>query len=308
LSLSSNTTSPFITFPAIVGHRGCLYDALENSRDGFQKCIVMGCDGVELDVFALKCGTLVVFHGGGTDQNPGLLDDYVVGDFPRGSGILDYTYQEILQHDWTFNVDQDEFPCPTDSILRGKIPTLAHVLQDVKDSSSDMHVTIELKGGHHLPERVSQLVDDLNMVHQTSCSSFNMEHLAKVRSLRPERDDKGQYFYKTGALFNNPCDSNAMLAKARAVGANEIHLRYDTCTRGLIDTIHQQGFGSMAWFRGPVGMGYDSTHKYLDVGNEDESMYLLVLQTGVQRMCVNKPDVLLGLREKLLCRAKSNVA
>jgi glycerophosphoryl diester phosphodiesterase len=319
-STSTTSISPGIPFPAVIGHRGCLYDELENTRQGFQKCIAMGCGGVELDVFALKCGTLIVFHGSGTDQNPGLLDDYMkniaTGDdlslllFPRGSRIMDYTYQEILQYDWTFNVNHDEFPCPKESILQGKIPTLEQVLQDIKDSSSSnlLHVTMELKGGHQLPERVLQLVDDMNMANQTSCSSFNMEFLVKVRSLRPQQhgNDSGPYCYKTGILFNDPCDVNVMLAKAREVGANEIHLRYDTCTKGLIDRIHQQGFGSMAWFRGPVGMRYDSTYKYLDVGNEDESMYHAVLQTGVQQMCVNKPDVLLGLREKLLSHAQTN--
>ena len=59
----------------------------------------------------------------------------------------------------------------------------------------------------------------------------------------------------------------------------------------------------MAWFRGPIGMANDCMERFLDVGNEDESMYDALLRTGVQQMCVNKPDVLLGLREKL---AKKN--
>jgi glycerophosphoryl diester phosphodiesterase len=287
------------SFPAVVGHRGCLYDALENTREGFQKCMAMGCDAVELDVFALKCGTLVVFHGTGTDENPGLLDKCLVGNFPLGKSILDYTYKEILQQDWKFKVDHAKFPCPTDSIARGSIPTLTQVLQDVKDASSNMHVTMELKGGYNVPERVLELVDDLNMVHQTSCSSFNMAYLERVRALRTERDDQGRHIYKTGALFNDILDVNSIFTKAHAVGANEIHLRYDTCTKGLVNEIHRQGFGSMAWFQGPERMEMDSKCKYLDVGNEDESMYQLVLRTGVQRMCVNRPSVLLGLREKL---------
>ena len=40
---------------------------------GFQKCAEMGADAVELDVFLLKCGNLIVFHGAGSDKNPGQL-------------------------------------------------------------------------------------------------------------------------------------------------------------------------------------------------------------------------------------------
>lgn len=60
----------------VVGHRGSLYAALENTSRSFINAAEVGADAVELDVFLLKCGTLVVFHGTGTDEKPGLLDLY----------------------------------------------------------------------------------------------------------------------------------------------------------------------------------------------------------------------------------------
>jgi hypothetical protein len=60
----------------VVGHRGSLYTALENTSRSFLHAAELGADTVELDVFLLKCGTLVVFHGTGSDQSPGLLDKY----------------------------------------------------------------------------------------------------------------------------------------------------------------------------------------------------------------------------------------
>jgi len=60
----------------VVGHRGVLYDEPENSVEGFLASARIGCDAVELDVFLLKCNTLIVFHGDGSDQSPGWLDDY----------------------------------------------------------------------------------------------------------------------------------------------------------------------------------------------------------------------------------------
>lgn len=60
----------------IIGHRGSPYTALENTARSFVHAALAGAHGVELDVFLLKCGTLVVFHGTGTDENPGLLKSY----------------------------------------------------------------------------------------------------------------------------------------------------------------------------------------------------------------------------------------
>jgi glycerophosphoryl diester phosphodiesterase len=42
-------------------------------------------------------------------------------------------------------------------------------------------------------------------------------------------------------------------------------------------------------------MRRDVENKYLDVGNEDETMYATLLETGVRQMCVNRPDVLLNM-------------
>ena len=56
--------------------RGFLYCEPENSIEGFSAAEEVGCDAVELDVFLLKDGNLVVFHGEGTDENPGWLNSY----------------------------------------------------------------------------------------------------------------------------------------------------------------------------------------------------------------------------------------
>merc|ERR1712060_518633 len=59
--------------PLVIGHRGAPYKEPENTLSSFSRAIELGCDGVELDVFLLKCGTLAVFHGDGSDEHPGGL-------------------------------------------------------------------------------------------------------------------------------------------------------------------------------------------------------------------------------------------
>jgi glycerophosphoryl diester phosphodiesterase len=278
---------------------------LENTREGFQYCASIGCDAVELDVFELKCGTIVVFHGSGSDENPGQLLEYCNID----GSILDLTYEQV-QKSLTFNPDHPEFKCPTDKILNARIPTLEEVLLDNKQQLQSQarlkQIKIELKGGPSIVEKTLQLIDTHDMVDQTAISSFNMEYLKLVRQLKPEKcPTSGNYRYKTGALFNDEYTNCIEIAKQ--VGANEIHLRYDTCTVDLINQIHDSGFGSMAWFRGPVGMEDDCTNKYYDVGNEDETMYETLLGTGVQEMCINRPDVLVRLRERLRQREEQQI-
>jgi glycerophosphoryl diester phosphodiesterase len=279
--------------PRVVGHRGALYDELENTREGFMRCADLGCDAVELDVFLLKDETLVVFHGGGSDENPGDLLDYCGVE----GNILDLTYEQT--QGLGFNPKFKEFPCPEDKIKRGRIPTLEQVLLDLKPTKT--HIKIELKGPG-VVEPVLDLVDRLGMVDQCEFSSFEHDRIKLVRELRPEKGPDGRYVYKTGALFEDIPED--FVARAVAVGASEVHLRYDYCTVERIGAIHAANMDSMCWFRGPIGMQSDTTTKYLDIGNEDESCYQTLIDTGVMQLCVNRPDVLIGLLKKQQAEAR----
>jgi len=194
-----------------------------------------------------------------------------------------------------------EFGCGKEYMMSNEaleemyIPTLEEVLKDAKESG--IKVKIELKGpGTAIP--AVELVDNLNMVNQCEFSSFDHSQIHQVRELKPEVTEDGTHVYRTGALFASHVPDD-FIDVALSVGASEVHLKYDTCTTDRIESIHDAGMGSMAWFRGPIGMLEDVSEKYFDVGNEDEEMYKVVMATGVQSMCINKPDVLLKLIEKL---------
>jgi len=275
--------------PKVVGHRGAMYDALENTREGFLRCADLGCHAVELDVFLVKDGTLVVFHGGGTDQNPGDLSEYILDR--DGVSILDLeTYQDCLE--LKFDPSFAEFPCPAAQIVSGRIPTLEQVLLDLKGTGID--VKIELKGpGTVVP--VLELVERLDMVDRCQYSSFDHSMLAELRRMRPQVDEStGKYVYKTGALFDDVPDD--YLERALMVGASEIHLRYDTTTKSRVQQIRNAGLTSMAWFRGPRGMASDLAEKYHDVGFEENvDCYRALIETGVDEVCVNRPDILISM-------------
>ena len=46
----------------VVGHRGAMGHALENTIESVKKAIELNVDGIEIDVFKSKTGELVVYH------------------------------------------------------------------------------------------------------------------------------------------------------------------------------------------------------------------------------------------------------
>ena len=69
----------------------------------------------------------------------------------------------------------------------------------------------------------------------------------------------------------------------------------------------------MGWMRGPMGMKHDILNKYNDynntgssssqceddVGEENTKLYEILIQTGVQSLCINKPNLLIDMRSKI---------
>ena len=288
LGLARNTMSQYYyrylpPFPAIVGHRGALYAQLENTRESFRQCASWGCEAVELDVFVLQDGNVIVFHGGGTDENPGDLTEYCLNQERVGILDLDYPTASKLQ----FNPNFAEFACCVDKITQGRIPLLSQVLEDLRGTRT--RVKIELKHPGTV-QPVLDVVEQAGMVHQCSYSSFNHQLLQELRRLRPSKLD-----YPTGALFNHPVP-DSYIEQALECGATEVHLRYDTCTLERVQDIRWAGLRSMAWMRGPRGMAADIADRFWDVGNEDAACYAALWETGVDEICINKPDVAIALR------------
>lgn len=288
LSSSMKDVAPGQQRQLVVGHRGAIYEALENTRESFAACRAMKCPAVELDVFVLEDGTVVVFHGGGDDDSPGDLSEYCLKE--DGRGILDCkTFAETQT--LKFNPEFAEFPCPRHFIETAKIPTLEQVLLDCK--GCPIEVKIELKGPGTV-QPVLDLVERLQMTDQCSYSSFDHDRLQELRQLRSDTTK-----YPTAALFDKvtlPAEDERLIEAARRCGATAVHLQYDTCTVKRVRAIRDAGMTSMAWWRGPRGMKEDLSELYGDMGtDEGEPCYQAVLDTGVDELCVNKPNVLLKM-------------
>jgi len=146
--------------------------------------------------------------------------------------------------------------------------------------------------GPNTAEPVIALVKKMDMVDQCHYSSFEHSRIKRIREIHPELNPDGTHVYKTGCLFDElPLNFVDIASEA---GASEVHLKYSTCTPEKIQAIHDAGMDSLVWMRGPIGMISDSKN-YVDVGNEDASMYRIIMATGVRTLCVNRPDRLIDI-------------
>ncbi|CAB9520693.1 Glycerophosphoryl diester phosphodiesterase family [Seminavis robusta] len=268
----------------ILGHRGALFEGVENTLEAFQSCCELeGCDGVELDVFKLKDESLVVFHGTGGDETPGLLKEYCESETPAES-ILDLNFHQVQKLE--FVEESEHLMASQEMTKRARIPTLRQVLELFRQYP-DKSVTIELKGeGTEQP--TVELVEDLQMTDQVVLSSFKHARVQQVKQLNPS--------LRTAAIFKGQVPSDYLQLASNAQ-ADEVHLRYDTCSVERVQEAQQEGFHVMAWFRGPKAMKQDVSDTYVDAVSET-TVYDMVLQTGVNAICCNRPHEAVDLVQK----------
>ena len=265
----------------ILGHRGALFEGVENTLEAFRSCCELeGCHGVELDVFQLKDGSLVVFHGTGGDETPGLLKEYCECDSDVES-ILDLTLGQVQA--LAFVRESEHLMASEEVTKKARIPTLQQVLE-LFSEYPDKRVTIELKGAGTVEPTV-RLVEELQMTPQVVLSSFKHDRVRQVKQLNPS--------IRTAAIFKASVPTN-FLQVAQQAHADEVHLRYDTCSVERVQAAHQRGFKVMAWFRGPKAMKQDVVKTYVDAVSET-TVYKMVLQTGVDAICCNRPHAAVEL-------------
>lgn len=105
--------------PKMYGHRGSIYEEPENTIQSFQRAVDHGVEGVELDVFLLKCGKVAVFHGDGGDKLPGGLKGYCGVD----GSILNLTANEAKELEF----QGEAHVCPEEKLDDAEIPMLEEV-------------------------------------------------------------------------------------------------------------------------------------------------------------------------------------
>ncbi|CAM4134262.1 glycerophosphodiester phosphodiesterase [Zobellia nedashkovskayae] len=147
--------------PLVIGHRGAMGHETENTIASIEKAMELSVDMLEIDVFKIKSGEIVVFH----DDNVERLTD--------GKGEIEsYTLSEL-----------------TALTVKGghKIPTLQEVL-DVMGGKTQLN--IELKGRNTATDVNRMIEADVKegkwRLNDIIISSFEWDELRDMRKLNPD--------------------------------------------------------------------------------------------------------------------------
>lgn len=147
----------------IIAHRGAHEDVAENTIEAFDRALILGADGLELDIHYAKDGEIMVYH------------DFELNRLTSKSGMLsDYTKEELK-----------------DLTLKGntKIPTLTEVLMLIsrhqKHRTEPILLNVELKAGSriypNIEERTVALCEQYLERENLIYSSFDHHALVKLK-------------------------------------------------------------------------------------------------------------------------------
>ncbi|TAI48227.1 glycerophosphodiester phosphodiesterase [Flagellimonas allohymeniacidonis] len=198
--------------PLVIGHRGAMGHETENTLASVQKALDLGVDMIEIDVFQIQSGEIVVFH-----------DERVERLANGGGRIEEYNIFDLNQ----LTLDGNH-----------KIPMLQDVLGLINNKVA---LNIELKGAN-TAERVNFIMDYYIRQKGWSAenfiiSSFKWDELKKMRAFNTE--------VRIAVLTEK--DPLTALDMAKELGAVAINPNYAMLTAENTSKIQQEGFKVYTW-------------------------------------------------------------
>ena len=192
--------------PLNIGHRGAMGHETENTIASVEKALELNVDMIEIDVFVIKSGELVVFH------------DEILDRLTDTSGsIEDFSWEELQK-----------------VVVKGNhhIPTLAEVIETINQK---VPLNIELKGKNTAKPTFELLQTFYKKGWKKDdfvISSFLWEELETFRKLDEE-------IAIAVLTEENPLEAIAMGKKLKAVAINPW---WKTLTKENVKQLHEEGF------------------------------------------------------------------
>jgi glycerophosphoryl diester phosphodiesterase len=221
----------------VLGHRGAMGYAPENTMASFELGRDLGSDMLELDVHLSKDKELVIMHDGDVSRTT------------DGNGrVRDMTLNEIKQLDAGVTFDER---------FKGqRVPTLEEVLSWAKGR---IPLVIEIKGDPHpapeIGEKLVAAVEQYGMQDSVVVISFHHPVVKHVKALAPE--------LATGILYTGRLADP--VGAARAANADSVRPQWSYWTREDVEAVHAADLVAHAWNADAeermeylVGLGVDS--------------------------------------------------
>ena len=196
----------------LIGHRGVMELRPENTLSSFKEALRYPyISMVELDVYRLPSGELVVIHDNKLDRTT------------NGKG---YVMKKSFSYIRSLDAGEGE-----------KIPTLEEVL-DLIDKK--VVVNIELKGSgtaQGVAETLERYIENGWKIQNFIVSSFYPTELKKIKELMPD--------INIGIILDKSHKGYAKLAEKMEVFS--IHPKVELVTKKFLDDAHKHGFKVFAW-------------------------------------------------------------
>ena len=197
-----------------IGHRGSKGYVAENTLESINHAILLGVDGIEIDVFKCLSGELVLSHENNLKRltgKSGQLEKLTLGELKKFLVVGKY-----------------------------KIHTLTDVLQTIE---TPLFVNIELKG-LNTAQATSKIITNLSKstswrLENFIISSFNWNELEQFRSI-----DKNT---PVGVLLSNSMSINEAIEFGKKINAQAIHPNFKLLNEKTVKKIKNNGFKIYTW-------------------------------------------------------------
>ena len=197
-----------------IGHRGSKGYIAENTLESINHAILLGVDGIEIDIFKCLSGELVLSHENDLKRltgKSGQLEKLTLNDLKKFLVVGKY-----------------------------KIPTLKDVLTIIE---TPLFVNIELKG-LNTAQATSEIITDLSINTSWSLenfiiSSFNWNELEQFRSI-----DKNT---SVGVLVSKSMSINEAIEFGKKINAQAIHPNFKILNDKTVKKIKNNGFKIYTW-------------------------------------------------------------
>jgi len=197
-----------------IGHRGSKGYVAENTLESIKHAILLGVNGIEIDVFKCLSGELVLSHENNLKRltgKSGQLEKLTLGELKKFLVVGKY-----------------------------KIPTLTDVLQTIE---TPLFVNIELKG-LNTAQATSKIITNLSKstswrLENFIISSFNWDELEQFRSI-----DKNT---PVGVLLSNSMSINEAIEFGKKINAQAIHPNFKLLNEKTVKKIKNNGFKIYTW-------------------------------------------------------------
>lgn len=198
--------------PLVIGHRGAMGHETENTLASIQKAVDLGVDMIEIDVFKIKSGEIMVFH------------DVDVERLTDGTGKIEtFEFKELRK----LMVEGEH-----------QIPTLQEVI-DVMDTKAALN--IELKGAGTSADVAAIMNTNMEQngwaLDSFIISSFNWDELKAMRAI----NNKVAIAVLTE---ENPIDAIPIGKELNAVAINP---HFKDLNIEVANTIRDAGFKIYTW-------------------------------------------------------------